>query len=99
MKLPAKNFKYQDYLIPIILLILFSLRIYPGHLSTTIIESGKMLIGSLLYGLGMTIVGNALLVKMKKNPLSREKFIKTFLWLAVITAFSASLDHYFRIHP
>ncbi len=84
-----------SYVLPALLWILFSIRIVHGNVEASVIETGKILIGSLLYGLGMTLVFNGLNSKINKKSLSREGFIKMVLWLATLTSFSASLDHYF----
>ncbi|NPA39108.1 MAG: hypothetical protein GXO57_01485 [Thermodesulfobacteria bacterium] len=91
----VKEIFAPKYLLPFILWILLSIRFYPGYIEKTIIESGKMFLGSGLYGLGMTLIFNGLSSKIWKKALSRENFIKMVLWLAVITSLSASLDHYF----
>ncbi len=93
-----KEYLQKKFVLPIILWFLFSLRIFPSNLTKTLVESGKMFIGSGLYGFGMAIMANALTAKLTKKHFSREYLIKLALWLAVITAISASLDHYFRLH-
>jgi len=85
------------WLLPFALLVLLSLRIYPAHFGKTIIETCKIFFGSVLYGLGTTLLFNGISVKINKKSLTREKFIKVAIWLAVLTAFSASLDHYFKV--
>ena len=85
------------FILPLLLWILLSFRIYHSSLWKTFIDSEKIFIGSGLYGLGMTIIFNGLSAKITKKSLNREQFIKMALWLAVITAFSASLEHYFHI--
>lgn len=77
--------------------ILLSLRIYPSNLSKTLLESLKIFIGSGLYALGLTIIMNGLLFKLRKRYLSREQFIKWFLLIALLTVISASFEHYFRM--
>ncbi len=76
---------------------LFSLRIYPGNFSKTLVESLKIFLGSGLYGLGLTIIINGLLFKFRKKHLTREQFIKWVLIIALLTAISASFEHYFRM--
>ncbi len=93
-----KHYLQKEFLLPIFLWILFSLRIYRLDLAKTILESGKIFIGSGLYGLGMTIIANGLTAKIVKKHFSREYFIKLALWLAAITAISASLEFYFGLH-
>jgi len=90
-----KDLFSPKYILPFILWVLLSIRFYPASVSKTIIESGKIFLGSGLYGLGMTLIFNGLSSKIWKKALSRENFIKMVLWLAVITSLSASLDHYF----
>lgn len=87
----------SQYILPFILWILLSIRIYPSNISETILHSGKIFVGCGLYGLGMTIILNGLLTKLAKKTLKRESFIKIALWLAVITAFAASLEFYFGL--
>ncbi|WP_028841550.1 hypothetical protein [Thermodesulfobacterium hveragerdense] len=79
----------------IVLWVLLSLRIYPLDLMKTLWDSGKIFIGSGLYGLGITIIFNGLLAKFTKKGLNRDQFIKMALWLAVLTAVGASLEFYF----
>ncbi|QER41275.1 hypothetical protein F1847_00425 [Thermodesulfobacterium sp. TA1] len=81
--------------IGILLWVLLSLRIYPTDLEKTLWHSGKILIGSGLYGLGITIIFNGLLAKFTKKSLNRDQFLKMALWLAVLTAVGASLEFYF----
>ncbi|WP_038056820.1 hypothetical protein [Thermodesulfobacterium hydrogeniphilum] len=92
-----KHYLQKEFFLPFFLWILFSLRIYPSDLLKTFLESGKIFIGSGLYGLGMTIIANGLTAKIAKKHFSREYFIKIALWLAVITAISASLEFYFGL--
>ncbi|PMP68519.1 MAG: hypothetical protein C0190_01440 [Thermodesulfobacterium geofontis] len=87
----------SQYILPFILWILLSIRIYPSNILETILHSGKIFIGCGLYGLGMTIIINGLLTKFAKKTLKRESFIKIALWLTVITALAASLEFYFGL--
>lgn len=91
--------RYLNYqfVLPFLLWILFSLRIFPSDIKETLIHSGKIFIGSGLYGLGMTIILNGLLTKLAKKTFKRENFIKIALWLAAITAFAASVEFYFGL--
>lgn len=97
MTLKVKDFLNSKFLIPFFLWVLLSLRIYPESLIKSLLHSGKIFIGCGLYGLGLTIIFNGLLAKVIKKSLTREQFIKTVLWLAVITAIGASLEYYFHI--
>ena len=100
MKLPKTTLNFatiKDFILPISLWILFSLRIFPSDLMKTFIASGKIFIGSGLYGLGFTIILNGLKTKFSKKPFTRRQFIRIFLWLTVITCFSASLEFYLDI--
>ncbi len=85
------------FILPFFLWVLFSLRIYPSDIVKSVLHSGKIFIGCGLYGLGLTIIINGLSAKLAKKTFGRENFIKTALWLAVITAFSASLEFYFGL--
>ncbi len=86
-----------QFILPFILWIIFSLRIYPNDFIQTLFHSGKIFIGCGLYGFGLSIITNGLLSKLAKKTLGRKNFIKLFLWLAVLTAFSASIEFYFGI--
>ncbi len=77
--------------------ILFSLRIYPSSLEKTLIESFKILIGSGLYGIGLTIIVNWLKFRFTKQTFTGKQYLRWILWLALLTSLSASLEHYFRI--
>ncbi len=94
MKLDIKKL-----VLPAILWLLFSLRIFPNNLQETILHSGRIFIGSGLYGLGFTIILNGLSVKFTKKAMDRQKFVSTALWLAVLTSFAASVEFYFRMRP
>ena len=87
----------KQTILPFTLWILLSLRIYSSDIIKTILHSGKIFIGCGLYGLGITIIINGLSAKLAKKTFGREKFIKIALWLAVITALSASLEFYFGL--
>lgn len=91
--------RYLNYqfILPFLLWIFFSLRIYPSDIAKSILHSGKIFIGCGLYGLGMTIIINGISAKLAKKTFSKESFIKIALWLAVITAISASLEFYFGL--
>jgi len=91
------NYLNYQFILPFFLWVLFSLRIYPSDVLKSILHSGKIFIGCGLYGLGLTIIINGLSAKLAKKTFGREKFIKIALWLAVITALSASLEFYFGI--
>ena len=90
-----KSWFSKSFVIPFLLWILFSIRVFPHDIWLTVKKTLYMLIGSLLYGLGMTLIFNGLNSKINKKSLSRENFVKMVLWLAVLTSFSASMDHYF----
>jgi len=77
--------------------LLFSLRIYPLSLSKTLLETLKIFLGSGLYGLGLTIILNGLKFKFTKKYYTREQFLKMALIIALLTALSASFEHYFRM--
>lgn len=85
------------YVILLILWILFSLRIYPTSLEKTLLESAKIIIGSGLYAVGMTLIVNGLKYRFTKSYFSREQFIKWVLVIALITSISASFEHYLKI--
>ncbi len=87
----------QQFILPFLLWIILSLRIYPDDLVQTIFHSGKIFIGCGLYGFGLSFIANGLLSKLAKKTLSKEKIVKLALWLAVLTAFSASIEFYFGI--
>lgn len=87
----------SQYILPFILWVFLSIRFYPSNILETFLHSAKIFIGCGLYGLGMTIIINGLLTKWTKKSLKRESFIKIALWLAVITAFAASLEFYFGL--
>ncbi|MDF2954252.1 MAG: hypothetical protein OD816_001497 [Thermodesulfobacterium sp.] len=89
------NYFHHKFVLPFILWVLLSIRLYQSDLSKTILHSGKIFIGCGLYGLGLTIIINGLLTKFAKKTLERETFIKYVLWLAALTAFFASLEFYF----
>jgi len=91
------NYLNYQFILPFSLWVLFSLRIYPSDILKSILHSGKIFIGCGLYGFGLTIIINGLSAKLVKKTFEREKFIKIALWLAVITALSASLEFYFGI--
>lgn len=93
--MPLKS--YVLYILIGIFWLLFSLRIYPSSISKTLFESLKIFLGSGLYGLGLTIIINGLLYKFRKKYLTREQFIKWVLIIALLTAISASFEHYFRM--
>ena len=93
------NLDLRKSILPIALWILFSLRIFPGNIQETILHSGRIFIGSGLYGLGFTIILNGLSVKFTKKATDRQKFVSTALWLAVLTSFAASIEFYFRMRP
>ncbi|MCS7150444.1 MAG: hypothetical protein N2Z40_01140 [Caldimicrobium sp.] len=80
-----------------ILWFLFSLRIYPSSIEKTIVESSKIFFGTALYALGLTIIINGLKFRFTKKSLNRIQFIKWVLFIALITAISASFEHYFRM--
>lgn len=86
-----------QFMLPFILWIILSLRIYPDDIVQTLFHSGKIFIGCGLYGFGLSIITNGILSKLAKKTLGKERFIKLALWLAVLTAFSASMEFYFGI--
>jgi len=85
------------YFVLILLWILLSLRIYPSNLTKTLLESLKILFGSGLYALGMTIIANGLKFRFTRTYFTREQFIRWVVLLAFLTSFFASLEHYFRM--
>jgi len=85
------------FILLLILWILFSLRIYPTSLEKTLLESAKIIIGSGLYAVGMTLIVNGLKYRFTKSYFSREQFIKWVLVIALITSISASFEHYLKI--
>lgn len=76
---------------------LFSLRIYPSSIEKTIVESLKIFFGIALYAFGLTIIINGLKFRFTKKSFNRIQFIKWMLFIALITAISASFEHYFRM--
>lgn len=85
------------YFVLILLWILLSLRIYPSNLTKTFLESLKILLGSGLYALGITIIVNGLKFRFTRTYFTKEQFIRWVVLLAFLTSFFASLEHYFRI--
>lgn len=85
------------FILILIFWILFSLRIYPSSLEKTLLESAKIILGSGLYALGLTLIINGLKYRFTKTYYSREQFIKWVLVIALITSISASFEHYLRI--
>lgn len=90
-------FTKLKFLIISLFWILFSLRIYPSNFEKTLLESAKIVLGSGLYALGMTIIINGLKYRFTRTYFSREQFIKWVLVIALITSISASFEHYLRL--
>ena len=86
----------KEYLVGAILLLLLSVRYYPGYPERTLLESVKFLLAVLLYGLGFAFLCQWVAKKFLKKDLPRTAFFKIALWAAVIMALGESLEHYFR---
>jgi len=84
-------------LLPILLWFLFSIRYYPSDLEKTVVETAKIFIGSGLWSLGTVLVVNGLLHRFSRRSLDPHSMLRWVLWLAVITAISASFEHYFGL--
>jgi hypothetical protein len=84
-------------ILPILLWFLFSLRYYPSDFGKTVIETAKIFIGSGLWSLGTVLVVNGLLHRFSKRSLEPATVLRWVLWLAVLTAISASFEHYFGL--
>ncbi|MDW8093506.1 MAG: hypothetical protein RMI63_00580 [Caldimicrobium sp.] len=80
-----------------ILWVILSLRIYPSSFEKTILESIKILFGTGLYALGLTIIINGLKFRFTKKSFSRAQFLRWALLIALLTSLSASFEHYFRM--
>jgi len=84
-------------ILPILLWFLFSVRYYPSDLVKTVLETAKIFFGSGLWSLGVVLIVNGLLHRFTKRSIEPNAMIQWVLWLAVITAVSASFEHYFGI--
>ncbi|WP_068515305.1 hypothetical protein [Caldimicrobium thiodismutans] len=86
-----------SYSLIALLWFLFSLRIYPSSLEKTFVESAKILFGSGLYALGLTIIINGLKFRFSKKSFTRRQFLRWVLLIALLTTLSASFEHYLRM--
>jgi len=87
--------KIKNYLLPLVLILAFNLRYYPGNLELTLKQNFKSLLASFIYGLAFAFLLKWFLQKIVRKELSRENFFKVALWAAAIMAFDEFLRFYF----
>ncbi len=92
----APKFKnLKNYILGSLLLIVLSVRYYPGKLGKSLKESGQYFLAFVIYGLAFAFLFKWFLKKFLRRDLSWETFFRLALWAAVVMALGESLRLYF----